>query len=460
MAYTDEKCNSQTNTQYMQICILLNQALDSTCGHDTSGAQRWKSLYTNTKVSVQIDGARANLPNTLDDQIDTSTISEIMDNLIGSPQEQNNECQTKNMQARWIECTRTCYSQLRALVDKELKTTRYMLELLSTSIIEHSADTNNADKTLVLRYVGTGFPTNVWKEDLQHLYIHRFGNQIDSDNPNRLIMGLGPSSAGKTFWARKVIERLTSPGTAFLTVDGGQAREASTVYQSIVRQITERSQQLSGISNLVQPGAKGAIASATKGALSTVGGPTESIFDSTPVKNSLLSFLEKPHGVKLNLYVPETRPTVDKLQRLKRIVKMEANSEDWVALHIWQHLQGSDCNFQKGFQCMGCRRSGKERETTEGKKYSSTAYCSSQQLAIEFLKKNTGLALSIHNSGGRTHGGNKANKSTVYVVRNPDSRYSFGDWENTSSVISCSNQTSALQSLNSMNKEHCKLGVH
>ena len=70
-------------------------------------------------------------------------------------------------------------------------------------------------------------------------------------------MGLGPSAAGKTFWAKNVIKLMGKANNnfprSFLSVDGGLVRELSYVYQDIIRALAKHP-KIDGLNNLVSSG--------------------------------------------------------------------------------------------------------------------------------------------------------------------------------------------------------------
>ena len=66
--------------------------------------------------------------------------------------------------------------------------------------------------------------------------------------------------------------------------------------------------------------------------------------------------------------------------------------------------------------------SGKGRELTEGKKYSSSAYNYSKKHGYHALKKAPGARIDIHNSGGKKTNG-EFNKSVVIEYPNANGQY-------------------------------------
>jgi Cdc6-like AAA superfamily ATPase len=216
-------------------------------------------------------------------------------------------------------------------------------------------------------------------------------------------MGLGPSASGKTYWAKNVIELLNTsidnfPST-FFTIDGGDYRALSQVYQIIIESAKKKG--LGGIDNLVLAGI-----SMTK----------KNIFDSNIIKKDIITYLETSQ-LKISLYVPETLGDCGRLRpkscdpKINEYVKL-TNDNDWVALMIYQHKTAEECPYDLKFQCTGTTSSGKSRETDEGKKYSNTAYEHSISQGLREITKAPNLKFIIHNSGGKKYN-NEFNKSII-----------------------------------------------
>ena len=300
-------------------------------------------------------------------------------------------CPTKK---EWVECNKSCYYGLSKLIDIEISSTAYMLRTIYNSLIP-SAYTD-------LELVINGKLTGVWEQDYNTLTITRFGN----DSPRKVILGLGPSACGKTYWAKTLIQTLieSSPDlpNLFLSIDGGLHRESSIIYQYIIDIAKEAC--ILGFANLVSTSIF-----------------TKTLFDSNIVKYNIVKFLQTQMPV--SLYVPETLSDCGTLRPQSCYSKIKKYSNitqdtNFISILIYQHRFGDECKYPKGYKCVGCSVAGKEREIKEGKKYSDKMYTRSIQESIDFLSKSSGIKYIIHNSGSKT------NKSilddyTDYTVYDP-----------------------------------------
>lgn len=309
----------------------------------------------------------------------------------------------------WLTCKKECYNIASKAIMKEMKSTAYMLRVLSNSLISH----NKCKPKLYISYENNsenGEPgnslTGIWNNDKQYFMITKIGK--GDDKTSRLIMGLGPSASGKTYWAKNVIELLNTsidnfPST-FFTIDGGDYRALSQVYQIIIESAKKKG--LGGIDNLVLAGI-----SMTK----------KNIFDSNIIKKDIITYLETSQ-LKISLYVPETLGDCGTLRpkscnpKINEYVKL-TNDTDWVALMIYQHKTAEECPYDLKFQCTGTTSSGKSRETDEGKKYSNSAYEHSISQGLREITKAPNLKFIIHNSGGKKYN-NEINKSIITDLSN------------------------------------------
>ena len=309
----------------------------------------------------------------------------------------------------WLTCKKECYNIASNAIMKEMKSTAYMLRVLSNSLISH----NKCKPKLYISYENNsenGEPgnslTGIWNNDKQYFTITKIGK--GEDKTSRLIMGLGPSASGKTYWAKNVIELLNTsidnfPST-FFTIDGGDYRALSQVYQIIIESAKKKG--LGGIDNLVLAGI-----SMTK----------KNIFDSNIIKKDIITYLETSQ-LKISLYVPETLGDCGRLRpkscdpKINEYVKL-TNDKDWVALMIYQHKTAEECPYDLKFQCTGTTSSGKSRETDEGKKYSNSAYEHSISQGLREITKAPNLKFIIHNSGGKKYN-NEINKSIITDLSN------------------------------------------
>ena len=305
---------------------------------------------------------------------------------------------TKNKK-EWMTCKDDCFKVIRKHIDTELQSTAYILRTLAFSIVSFK---DNSDSIQIV-YTGDdngSSLTGKWEKDQTSFRVI----VKQTSNTGKLIMGLGPSASGKTYWAKTIIKLLNEnlddfPDT-FLSIDGGIYRESSFVYQSVIYILKKLN--VSGISNLVSAGIKSAI----------IG----SLFDSNKIKKTIKEFLKNQIS-PVNLYVPETLgdclTTDDSCfnKHIKPYVELTRDN-NWTALHIYQHVTGEKCEYPEEYKCVGTTESGKSREITEGKKYSSSAYKNSFNSSNHMMNKTEGIRLIIHNSGGKKTN-DKFNKSII-----------------------------------------------
>ena len=298
----------------------------------------------------------------------------------------------------WVDCLKTCKKHMRQHIYIETNSTAYLLKLFVNSIMHINSDVLELD----IQVTGgidnlTGKLTN----DADKIMITGIEN---TGKQNRLIMGFGPSASGKTFLTLEIIKILSAVEdgqfpTIFVSVDGGIIRESSKIYRYIVDNILKLSIKkgeftvnfnLSGILNLQAPA-----------------GP--SLFETGSIKSNFLNYLKK-YEKKISVYVPETlsgcitKPNATKCYKkiVKPFVDLTGDNK-WIGLFIWQHIYGALCNKKYGYECKGTTQSGKEREKTEGKIYSNSAYVPTFKLGKYLLNMAPSYRLNIHNSGGKTH---------------------------------------------------------
>ena len=333
----------------------------------------------------------------------------------------------------WTYCTGGCVSELAKLINKELKSTAFMLRFMSNSTIDITADDTGLMGQHPLTFIYKHNPaktiTGIWENDkdlfdLKPLDLRGAANA-------RFIAGLGPSAAGKTYWAKNAIELLgqTDPAfpKSFLSIDGGAAREFSVIYQDII-QALESHPEIGGFKNLVSAGWD----------------PIHtSLFNAGDVKDATKAYLKeqkkKNNGKALvSLYVPETlgnpNPLKKSSSKLNKFVELTGDYR-WIGLYIWQGVTPKkDKEWvdkikkqypaldDENIEAKSTTVSGQSREKTEGKKYSSTAYSTSKRHGLDMMKKAPGARIDIHNSGGKMTG-ETFNKSVVQEYPNKDGKY-------------------------------------
>lgn len=308
---------------------------------------------------------------------------------------------------RWASCTKKCYDIASKAINNEMNSTAYMLRVLSNSLISN----NKADQKLLISYENKeeiGEPGNLltgnWKHDSKYFTITKIGK--GTNTTSRLIMGFGPSASGKTYWARNIIkllhDNIESFPSSFFTIDGGDYRSLSSIYQIIIE--SAKKNGLGGVENLVLAG---------------ISITSKNMFDSNIIKKHVIEYLtlsqEQNPNLFISLYVPETLGDCGALRpkscssKIDKYIKV-TNDKNWIALMIYQHKTGEDCPHELSYKCTGTTSSGKSRESIEGKKYSNSSFKHSMNQGLTELSTAPDLRFMIHNSGGKKHM-NQLNKS-------------------------------------------------
>lgn len=328
--------------------------------------------------SVRISDTAA-LETALKDAFGVRTFSDIRDQVrtaIQTVRAAPSECTSRS---EWVSCLNTCQTTLSKCIQTELSSTAYMLRILTKSVMSVDGST--------IEFVATAPLTGVWNRDADHIRIQSLNRDTA---PSRLILGLGPSASGKTYWAKSLIAMLSASNEefpkTFLSIDGGIYREASLVYQYILEGV--KSICVAGLDNLV---------------LSSWKLTKSSMFNTNVVKKAVVHFLKR-QTLPLSLYVPETLGDCGH-GRLKscsaKLTEFQTITKDtrWIAILIWQHKYASECAYSPLYKCTGCTESGTVREKEEGKKYSNGAYTHSMDEGITVLDSAPGGSYRIHNSG-------------------------------------------------------------
>jgi len=295
---------------------------------------------------------------------------------------------------KWAACTGDCYTIVSRLIGVELASTYYVLQALRASTLP---EPNQITFTAIAPLTG------VWDIDKARIQISILG---DRSKRSRLLMGYGPSASGKTHWAKTIIELLgatdTSFPTVFLCIDGGIYRETSIVYKAVIKAVENYC--VKGIDNLV-------VTSVAKKATSTFLSFFSSeaagtgLFQSDAVKETLREFLaqekRRDPTLPISLYVPETLAvcgiecTID-----KEYFTITNDEASWIGLLIWQHKEGAACDEEEAIhRCVGCTKSGYDREGREGKRYSNSNYDASFANGETMFLKGKGGRYKIHNCG-------------------------------------------------------------
>ena len=311
--------------------------------------------------------------------------------------------------ANWKDCGKECYPICHDYVKNEVESTAYMLRILTASVL---GDTKNYKIGFYITY---GLMTELlkikgnWENDKQYFQIEicrisEDGNIIvDEKNKTttpangRFILGAGPSASGKTYNAKLMIEMMKMvdsdfPGF-FMTIDGGTYREKSVIYQTIIDAVKNKN-QYPGLTNLMS---------------ASIFSTKKTIFETDSIKKVINDYLleqtKRPDDkFVVSLYVPDTLTycglvKVDCIPKLKKYIKITGD-DNWIGLMIYQHKTGGNgCPFKPDYKCVGCTESGKEREKTEGKKYSSGAWKYSYSHGLQTIKNAPNYRIVFHNGG-------------------------------------------------------------
>ena len=299
----------------------------------------------------------------------------------------------KKEKKKWVDCLRDCFSQTHNNALLEIKSTAYLLRVLTNSVV---GDTKNNKIIFSFSLENKENITGIWEKDKEYFKMKIL--TLDGSmkvNKGRLIMGLGPSASGKTYSAKKVIELMYCIDNEFpkffTTIDGGVFREESEVYQMIIKAVSEKN-EYDGLQNLV-----------SASVLSLSG--NDSIFQANIIKKAMKNYLkeqkEKENFV-VSLYVPDTLTgCVRKMNCVKSYEDYIDITEDknWIGLMIFQHRTNKDCPYKDIYKCKGTTESGELRQISEGKKYSSLAWDNSYKNGNEYINHASTYRFRIHNSG-------------------------------------------------------------
>ena len=380
--------------------------------------------YQNTNPTLMTDILN---PDIFNFTVAKNTVDRVVQNIVDRDKKKR-----KHDDGIWTYCTGGCVAELTKLINKELKSTAFMLRFMSNSTIDITADDDtglNGEYPLTFIYNNPSGKqvTGIWEND-KELFDLKPLDLREGANA-RFIAGLGPSAAGKTYWAKNAINLLgqTDPTfpKSFLSIDGGAAREFSVVYQDIIKAL-ESHPEIGGFKNLVSAGWD----------------PIHtSLFNAGKAKKSVIAYLKeqkkKNNGKALvSLYVPETlgNPFDNSKKKLDKFVEATGDYR-WIGLYIWQGVTPKKDKewvdkikkqypalANENIEAKSTTVSGQSREKTEGKKYSSSAYGTSKKHGLAMMRIAPGARIDIHNSGGKKTG-ETFNKSVVQEYPNKDGRY-------------------------------------
>ena len=261
----------------------------------------------------------------------------------------------------------TCCMDFPRLWNIELYSTSYMIRLICNSFKNITGPIN-----IIIDLTHVKANIFIWDNIKNNITIQINGEDMNR-NPKqrRAIVGLGPSGCGKTFVADEVLEALDYVNVC--SIDGGLSREHSIAWQLI----TTSDKMIKKLYT------------------------TFTFSNKIHARDIVLNFIRK---FDISVYIAETA-TGDSFisQKLYSSIKISEIDKDWIFLYVWQHLNNSSlfkCTFPEGYQCRGCDVSGKNREKSEGKKYSSNGYPASFKAASAYLRDHNGTKILVHNSGG------------------------------------------------------------
>jgi hypothetical protein len=230
----------------------------------------------------------------------------------------------------------------------------------------------------------------------------------------------------------------------FISIDGGIYREQSMIYQSIVN--TCKNNGIYGLNNLVS---------------ANIFTNMKTIFDSNIIKKLIRDYLifQKKQGAVINLYVPETIGVCfDCYSKYSEYVKITGDT-NWIGIMIYQHKTHDDCIYKDEYKCKGTTDSGRERQITEGKKYSSSAWEISYKNGNKEILNAPNYRFRIHNSGRRgfksifedlsvTKILNENNNEILNFFNNDDLNWKYIDGK-------IKNNSDCLEYVDEKNKRYC-----
>jgi hypothetical protein len=300
----------------------------------------------------------------------------------------------------WVNCKNDCFNVIKNSIDLEINTTLYYLITLTQSLLCLT------DNKFIICFKFNDFITGNWEIDYLNVNMNVLEYNIETNtyelqncviDTSRLIMGFGPSASGKTYIAKKIINlmSLITPTFPqfFLSIDGGTYRETCKTYKEITTQFPQS--RTKGLENLV---------CSTVSIFKTC----KSLFKSDVIKKNIKIYLEQQkyrYNFVISLYVPDTIAFCGDIncENKYKFYKNYTEDDEWVGTLIYQHKTAEVCNHKGNvFQCVGTTQSGKSREITEGKKYSSDAWNASFNNGYNEFKK-AKFAFKIHNCGRRPY---------------------------------------------------------
>ena len=279
------------------------------------------------------------------------------------------------------------FDKLENVVNTEIESTAYMIKTISTSILSIDPAIKSINIKLKNLDIKPSDFIGIWDKDKDKFELELM------DKNTKLIMGLGPSASGKTFNAKNIIELLLKTNPEFpktyITIDGGEYRKTSVLYKYIKDIFSSNEYEYAGLYELMSDN------------------KDLQIFKSGQIKEKIIDFINENKEKNISLYVPETCSS-DCTDKIKKYIEITKSSEQnkWISLLIYQHKYNDDCNFNDMYKCIGCTKSGLEREIDEGKKYSNKSWEKSMENVINIINS-VSIDIGqynkyiIHNSGSK-----------------------------------------------------------
>lgn len=362
-----------------------------------------------------------------------------------------------DLEGEWGKCEQDCFEISSELIDAELDHVQYYMNVIQNGFINkdviftpptHMSWSTAKDELSIQSFKTKSVHRKSVKGGKYYSPTWSGGDDVD------IIVVSGPSASGKTFWTKMGLLDHLYPSTTFFVIDGGDYRELSVMYQLINllaktpmnELITQKLLETTNIKD------KSLIHKLAKLQLSGWGGqgivnlnPTtlkdfasrktsliqsSALFDSDIVKNYIREFiLQLPDTLKFTLVIPDTlsgtKDIIDSWSYFQRPVKQ-------CLIHVYQHYSGSSNKREArpyvldGIQCCNTTLvSGTERETQEGKKYTTSAstwlksHKKGLTLCLQTLQS-TGFCIIIHNNNNKDNHPEILQHSTLALWYNSD----------------------------------------
>jgi len=298
-----------------------------------------------------------------------------------------------NQNSVWVDCIGQCEKVCLSYITQEIESTAYMLRILTKSVVSGSNVNKNVNNGITFTYINSAQPlTGKWYDDKNKFQMNFPSSMVGT---GRLIMGFGPSSSGKTRNAEGVILLMQAIihdfPNLFYTVDGGEFRKLSVVYQTIIKAVASVG-KYTGLTNLVLAGISPLLTN---------------LFAAGKIKKNVLEYFKMQklrrfninnNPFKINLYVPDTLGScileTTCAKTTKEYIDLTGDM-NWIGLMIYQHYK--KCPYPVPFTCPGTLASGLKREKTEGKQYSGAMWYNSYLNGNDAIEHAPNYRFRLHN---------------------------------------------------------------